>query len=110
MADKKYMTIKEFRELGYVQELNRQFLHPLGLAIEVNLHDDGTESLGRVWDCRDDPEGIVFGENTIELAKAERVLAEQAERSALRFNRLGFSVQPFLRWVSAGPKRTPRDG
>ena len=32
--EQKYMPIKEFRERGYLQELNRRFLHPLGLALE----------------------------------------------------------------------------
>jgi hypothetical protein len=61
----KYIDIKEFREKGYLQELNRQFLHPLGLALEVVIHEDGTESLGRVlwnedgepWEFNDTKEG-----------------------------------------------------
>ena len=56
----KRIDIKEFREKGFLQELNRQFLHPLGLALEVNKDDDGNETLGGVWDYRDDPEGIIF--------------------------------------------------
>jgi hypothetical protein len=56
----KKMTPKEFRESGYLQELNRLFLHPLGLAMEVTINDDGTEFFSGVWDCRDDPEGIVY--------------------------------------------------
>lgn len=56
----KYIDIKEFRELGYLQELNRRFLHPLGLALEVGINDDGTEYLKEIWDYRDDPEGIYY--------------------------------------------------
>jgi hypothetical protein len=63
MANQKRMTPKEFRELGYLQELNRQFLHPLGLALEMVIDTDtGAEAFGQVWDYRDDPEGIVFAE------------------------------------------------
>lgn len=36
MADEiKYMDVAEFRELGFLQEANRQFFHPLGLALSV---------------------------------------------------------------------------
>jgi hypothetical protein len=45
----KKIDIKEFREKGYLQELNRQFLHPLGLALEITINDDGTEIISGVW-------------------------------------------------------------
>lgn len=35
MSQPKRIDIKEFREKGYLQELNRNFLHPLGLALEI---------------------------------------------------------------------------
>lgn len=36
MADEtKYIDVAEFRELGFLQEANRQFFHPLGLALSV---------------------------------------------------------------------------
>lgn len=35
MSDIKHLDIAEFRSLGYLQEVNRQFFHPLGLAFEV---------------------------------------------------------------------------
>ena len=43
--DKKKISIKEFREKGFLQEVNRIFFHPLGLALEVNIDDDGNETL-----------------------------------------------------------------
>lgn len=44
--------------------MNRGFLHPLGLALEVEIEvdEDGTERLGGVWDYRKDPEGIHLSE------------------------------------------------
>lgn len=56
----KRIDISEFREKGYLQEANRRFFHPLGLALEVVIDDNGTR-LGGVWDYRKDPEGIFFG-------------------------------------------------
>lgn len=57
----KEMSVKEFRQVGYLQELNRNFLHPLGLALEVLIEEDGTEKIGRIWDYRDDPTGLNYG-------------------------------------------------
>lgn len=54
------MSIKEFREKGYLQEVNRRFFHPLGLALQIIINKDGTESLG-ILDCREDEEGVCFG-------------------------------------------------
>lgn len=95
----KRIDIKEFREEGYLQELNRQFLHPLGLALEVRIAEDGTETLGGVWDDRDDPEGIYFMVEDEEALKgfaekAEAISAFQAARMPARTRRLGHWIQP----------------
>ena len=55
----KKIDIKEFREKGYLQELNRRFLHPLGLALEIRQRHDGTEILGEIWDYREE-EGYIM--------------------------------------------------
>lgn len=94
--DIKRIDIKEFREFGYLQEVNRRFLHPLGLALEVVVEEDGTERLGGVWDYRDDPEGMAFGPATIDPEKAGRVDAEWDRMSATRVPALGYMVQPAL--------------
>ncbi len=41
----KKINIKEFREFGYLQEVNRRFLHPLGLALEVVIDDDDGQNI-----------------------------------------------------------------
>jgi hypothetical protein len=100
MADNiKRIDIKEFRELGFLQELNRQFLHPLGMAMEIVVEDDGTERLGGIWDSREDPEGFVFAGFTPEQiaesqAKADKVLAAQTAGHERRNRILGFALQP----------------
>ncbi len=70
----KRIDIKEFRALGFLQELNRTFLHPLGLALGVII-DENTEeeSLGGVWDYRNDPEGMFFADGVINLKKVEKI-------------------------------------
>jgi len=59
MEENKKMNIAEFREKGYLQELNRRFLHPLGLALEITMDGDN-ERISGVWDHRNDKEGIFF--------------------------------------------------
>lgn len=67
------IDIKEFREKGYLQEANRLFFHPLGLALAVNIDENGEETLGDVWDYRDDPEGMFFGSNELHVDKINHV-------------------------------------
>jgi hypothetical protein len=81
MSENKTMDLKEFREQGFLQEVNRKFFHPLGLALAIGIQwpDDvtqeekdkyGTEEnhprskwfLNEIWDYRDDPEGMLFNE------------------------------------------------
>ena len=103
-ADKiKRIDLQEFRNDGYLQELNRQFLHPLGLALEVIVDDfkkDVTKqkvlSLGGVWDYRDDPEGMAFGDlsDKDSKEKAKRIKRERIRFAKTRKEKLGFIVQP----------------
>lgn len=107
MAKKvKRISIQEFRKKGYLQELNRRFLHPLGLALEVVLHDDGRESLGGVWDYRKDKEGIYYNVNgrkgwTIKergefLRKYNYVERQLRLRRPKRERALGFFIEPIV--------------
>lgn len=80
----KKMSVREFREGGYLQELNRRFLHPLGLALEVAIDQDGVERFGGVWDYRDDPEGLIFAPGMIDPDKALRIQLEAERKKAAR--------------------------
>jgi hypothetical protein len=97
----KYIDIKEFREKGYLQELNRQFLHPLGLALEIKIDEDGKETLGGIWDYRNDAEGIHYDlKNSLESRKnrfkekCDFVDNEYNKRSIERRKKLGFVIEP----------------
>lgn len=92
--DIKRLDVAEFRRLGYLQELNRRFLHPLGMALEVLIDDDGTERFGQVWDYRDDPEGMRFADGVIDSTMADRVDGEWREKAQSRDRLLGWAVQP----------------
>lgn len=91
----KRMNAKEFRELGLLQEVNRQFLHPLGLALEVIIDDETKEeTFGEVWDCRDDPTGIVFSPEVDMTWKAVNVAEMIMSRRAARREKYGWYAQP----------------
>ena len=87
------VIIKEFREKGFLQEANRLFFHPLGLALSVDIDDDGNERLFGVWDFRHDPEGIIFKEGTIDIDKAEHVKQLKASKLMVREVLLGDTIQ-----------------
>ena len=94
----KTLSVKEFQERGYLQELNRQFLHPLGLAISVIVNEETgiAESFGDIWDYRDDPEGIIFADLfTPEMVrKAKDISEEQKHMNDSRRKSLGYEIQP----------------
>ena len=77
------IDVKEFRRLGILQEVNRRFFHPLGLALEVIVNDeDGAETLGGIWDYRDDPEGNFFSEDMIKQEAIDYV--EKLRKSKIK--------------------------
>lgn len=92
MSNRKRVDIAEWRKSGYLQEANRLFFHPHGLALEVTVADDGTESITGVWDSRDDPEGIVFGEVSAEFVANVEADAERHREARIRL--MGAAVQP----------------
>jgi hypothetical protein len=98
MSEIKRIDIKEFREQGYLQELNRKFLHPLGMALEIIIDNEGNEKLGGVWDYRNDPEGMLYAEEVIKLDRfkenVDRVTNEFAIKAQYRKDKYGYIVQP----------------
>jgi hypothetical protein len=98
VSEIKRMDIKEFRESGLLREINRQWLHPRGLALEVLTYEDGEEVLGGIWDYRDDPEGMLYDKKTVASEKAVEGAAYAQElyksKVSTRFENYGFVIQP----------------
>src|ERR1700757_4623348 len=131
----RHIDLAEFREQGFLQEANRQFFHPLGLALEMTIITEGgngddnmrqrirgaldrysgvdrttddfgtsgvpflataidemTEAilaelfpvgsarLSGVWDYRDDPEGVLFGDAPPDAREKEIHVSEERLR------------------------------
>jgi len=97
----KYMDISKFVDEGYLQEVNRQFFHPKGMALVVSAETDddtgeviGSWTISGIWDARDDPEGIAFADGDLSLEKAEKVGEDDTTRYDNRVEALGYWVQP----------------
>lgn len=95
MMRKMLMPLNEFRDRGYLQEVNRQFFHPLGLALFVEMDEDGDVArIGGIM-VADDPDGYML--KRVDFDKAAFVQAEWDKRADLR-RRLfeGAVVQPVV--------------
>lgn len=90
----KFMPIKEFREEGYLQEVNRKFFHPLGLALVTKL-EDGIETIEGIHDARDNKTGLVFAKFSIEdKIKAKNVNSKYMQKMKARIKKFKFIIQP----------------
>lgn len=87
----KAMERGELLDSGIIQEANRRFFHPLGLAL-------GTYPDGRleIQDRRaEDPAGVLFDDSDPEAKrKAEAFLELMRVRHRGRWMELGFVIQP----------------
>lgn len=93
----KRITAKELREMGLLWKINRDILHPFGLALETLQHEDFTETFGGVWDSRDDPEGMRYGEELHRKGfdKYSRFMEDEGlDLYTERMKRLGYIEQP----------------
>ena len=93
------MSIKEFVDAGILQEANRRFFHPLGLALSVRIdHAKDNYALEGIWDYRHDPEGILFSEKVIRSKettnKASKFSRFRVRKASKRKSLLGFVIQP----------------
>lgn len=91
------MDVGEFKDFGYLQELNRRFLHPLGLSLMVEQDKHGTWRLAGIWDYRDDLEGIICADGVLSFDKQLRVNQEMIKRDIKRLRKLGFVIQPVFK-------------
>jgi len=82
---------------GLLFILNHQILHPFGLAMEIKFNDDGTKTLGGIWDYRKEKEGLLFDDETMEIGMAKYIkfLEEFGYKKLEERNEvLGFVHQP----------------
>lgn len=93
MENKEHMSLARFIDGGYLAEVNRRVLHPLGLALAIDPEWEGDEPV-RILYAGDD-EGWVFDASDPELiAKVKNVARVEAAVFPDRLAALGFIIQP----------------
>ena len=97
----KTMNLEEFIEEGYLQEVNRRLLHPMGVSL--NLESGGGNF---IIDARDDLEGLYYDyiEMSEELQEKMRTRFENIEnlikkRKHKRKHILGFIIEPISKLI-----------
>lgn len=92
------MSLEEFRSSGLLQEVNRLFFHPRGLAIGIRITAAGDVEFDGIRDHRDDPEGLVFVDLTSDEVrdKAAHVWGMASDKVEAR-NRLFWGEHPPFR-------------
>ena len=103
------MTVKEFVAKGFLREANRQFFHPLGLALEVTKEADGSQKFSdELQDYRDDPEGMIFQDlsGDEKVSQTQEIERLRLEKAIVRRQRFGFVIQP----LGHKFEETPQDG
>ena len=91
-----YADLRELWQLGVLQEANRLFFHPLGLAMVWEVGDDKEPKILGLLDARDDPEGWIFTDlRSPECAQKSYDVQQLRRRFELaRKAKLGSSIQP----------------
>lgn len=107
-----YMDLQRFVESGLLQEANRLFFHPRGLAlvVAVDKTPEGVRNhrLTGIADYRHCPEGIYFTEFTeSDVTRGQLIEAERVGREPGRIETLGFAVQP-LEVCNHRERETPK--
>lgn len=97
----KHVKIDDLINSGLLQEVNRQFFHPRGLALAVAYHTGDDEHLNEtevahmtLIDSRDDPEGFMFADGVLSEEKAESCANLLDSFKEHREQHLGFVIQP----------------
>src|SRR5690242_2148321 len=94
----KRLSMEELVTSGILQETNRRWFHPLGLALAVEVHDatpDRQVSKLVILDGRDDPGGFIFADvDGVDLDKYNRFQSVKEDRYRTREQTLGFIIQP----------------
>jgi hypothetical protein len=93
------MPLYEFIAEGYLQELNRKFLHPLGLSLQLSEKDGHYSAY--VADHRKVSAAVHYGFSSMSkerrkefVKKVNNIESERQAKAMLRLDSLGFEVEP----------------
>lgn len=82
MSTKKLPAARFLHESGLLFKINRDVLHPLGLALAIEQHDDGALTMSQeLLDYRDE-DGVYFDRESIERGEARLRLFRESMTGA----------------------------
>jgi hypothetical protein len=90
----RFADLRELRDLGVLQEANRQFFHPLGLALVFEFDTVHGDRIAGIFDSREDPQGCMFEPALLSPKKAAAVAALRARFVKGRIPTFGSVIQP----------------
>ena len=92
LAKHNYFDMAKFVDFGYLQEVNRKFFHPLGVAMHIEFDNNRKPARWGIIDCRRNKVGLVYHEKFLEHknAKAATIRIEKE-----RIKRLGYRMKEF---------------
>ena len=90
------MTLQDFIDTGFMQELNRIFLHPAGVHLFFTTDKKNNPTgLGPIVSYRGEKmAALCFPQKELDPAKADRVASILREYREFRFKALGYFTQP----------------
>lgn len=95
MSKDGYMPLNDFKNSGLLQEVNRQFFNPRGLALAVEIDSESDEVLSIVGlRMCDDPEGYELSLPDDAVLKAQTVKAMLEKYKERRVALYGTEIQP----------------
>jgi|SRR5690606_3002291 len=99
MTEKVNNYVRYLLDNGLLFEINRKVLHPLGLALVVNVDEENRKKItidGLIKVPEDDKEGFVYDDETFTVGseKYEKFLEKYGrKRLELRKEELGYIIQ-----------------
>jgi hypothetical protein len=98
MDEIRYLPLSTFVDEGYLQEVNRQFFHPLGLQLCADTDFESGNVTGfQIMDCRDEVNSVWYMFEADEFEHRRKYLnvaKEWKTRSDRREAELGYMVEP----------------
>lgn len=101
-GEEKMLSHDALRDSGILMEVNRQFFHPIGLALAIVIPEPDESTVRKdvqlvIMDYTDDPEGLIFDKFTVDdLEKFHQFHAMRLRCHDARIGALGYITQPFV--------------
>lgn len=91
------VSVRELMDEGYIQEMNRVFLHPLGLSMGISSDESGEPVIEGIFDYRGQEKPVAFHKSVVNsdgfIAKKNKIAWRMDMSLMKREECLGFGIQ-----------------